>query len=338
MGSIFRHKAIKADDPRKVEIFALSLEEVVPLCESDDYLERGYAAQALGRFRSKKALPSLMKLSEDEEPEVRADALVAIMEMGGAEGGEIFLKALDDKEGFIVAVALDALAKYPFKEAEKKLEEKLLAGEDGGEIAFKAAIALAGLKSEKALPKLLAEVEGGKERYTSLSALLYYEHLSTEILERIERFHKRWFLHPLEKLESAAILCKHGRESGKEFILKRLYSNKLLDKGYAIELSCRLNIAEAMDYIRDVASDEQHYYCLNALNALVNIGDKRGIELAETFAERAIEADAKADAIRILFYAKVPSAREKIKRALGDSRLDTMRLELESMLNSYGDE
>ena len=151
-----------------------------------------------------------------------------------------------------------------------------------GVVAFKAALALAWLGDDSGVPVLLWALSNRDLCFLALQALADLG--SPRALPELKRFFSRRFLHVLERLQASAALHRAGDSEGTTYLRGRLGSSHPEERGLALELWGRLKMPDALDLLLGVASDPQDAQRLDAVRGLLQLGDRRALELLDRIA------------------------------------------------------
>jgi HEAT repeat protein len=146
-------------------------------------------------------------------------------------------------------------------------------------VRFKAARELAWLGDDRGLEALVWALSRKELCFVSLEALTQLGSRSS--LEPVRRFFRKWFLHPLERIQAAAALHRCGDEEGTDFLRSRLNSNRPEERGFALELWGKLKMEGALDLLQGVLSDNSDPHRLDAVRGLGHLGDKRSLPLLD---------------------------------------------------------
>jgi HEAT repeat protein len=146
-------------------------------------------------------------------------------------------------------------------------------------VRYKAALALAWLGREDGLDVLVWAMGRQEFCFDALDALA--ELGSIEVLEDVRQFFNRWHLHPLERMQAAAVLHCLGDETGTRHISDCLDSAKPEEKGFAIELWGRLKMPKAYEFLVEIVDDPNHQHRLDAVRGLAQLGDRRCLAILE---------------------------------------------------------
>jgi HEAT repeat protein len=151
-------------------------------------------------------------------------------------------------------------------------------------VRFKAARELAWLGDDRGLEALVWALSRKELCFVSLEALTQ---LGTKAsLEPVKQFFKRWFLHPLEKIQAAAALHRCGDEEGTDFLKSRLNSTRPEERGFALELWGKLRMEGALDLLQGVLSEINNPHRLDAVRGLGHLGDKRSLALLDRISKQ----------------------------------------------------
>ncbi len=297
-----------SDDPR-VELRALALADLVARTRTTDSLQRGVAAQVLAeRVRARPALAAgdlenvcdaLALLFYDPVDTVRADALVAMTHARGAKATFAYARLLHDESPLCRAVAAETLCDFPDRAAADILAD-LAVNDDDDDVAFQAARALAELRDERAVEPLLAQLNdpppGG--RYHILRALRRIG--SKDALPVLERFMRRLFINPAERIEAAGGVARAGGTRGYTLLRSALTGKHMQQRGLAIEIAGDLRDRDLLVLVERIARDDNDRQRSNAMLALA---EAQRDDLETLFRDRANhdpDEEVRADALRAL--------------------------------------
>jgi HEAT repeat protein len=92
---------------------ALGLEQIIgqtaPLLESDSWRTRGTGVEILGLLSSERGLPLVVERLNDEEPWVRRNAVIAILQIGSPSARGALSRMTDDDDWEVRVYAVEAL-------------------------------------------------------------------------------------------------------------------------------------------------------------------------------------------------------------------------------------
>jgi len=146
-------------------------------------------------------------------------------------------------------------------------------------VRFKSARELAWLGDDRGLEALAWGLDRKELCFLSLESLT---RLGTpSVLPVVQRFFKKWFLHPLEKIQAAAAMVRCGDDEGRVYLEKCLESPKPEERGFALEQWGKLKLSGALDLLQGVLSDEHDPHRLDAARGLGHLGDTRSLSLLE---------------------------------------------------------
>jgi FOG: HEAT repeat len=169
-------------------------------------------------------------------------------------------------------------------------------------VRFKVACALAEWQDNRGLQVLIGALANRELCFMALEALLLLG--SPEAVPELKRFFGRRFLHPIERLQTAAALFCSGEPSALDFIRERLSSHRQDERGMAIELWGRLKQPDARALLETILADPNDAQRLDAVRALEMLNDPRSLALLDRVAadpqdeQLAEAARAAVDAIR----------------------------------------
>ena len=149
-------------------------------------------------------------------------------------------------------------------------------------VRFKAARALAWLGDDRGSAVLVWALDRKELCFAALEAMTHLG--SPGVLPDVRCFFRRWFLHPLERMQAAAALHSCGDEEGTEFLRSRLVSALPEERGFALELWGRLKMPGALDLLRGVLSDPTDSHRMDAARGLGHLGDARSLPLLDRVA------------------------------------------------------
>lgn len=190
------------------------------------------------------------------------------------------IDALESRDAVTRGRAIEALVEMNITGLADRLVPML---EDGDWVVrFKAASALAWLGDESGVSVLLDALRQRDLCFMALQALT--ELGSSQALDGIRAFSKRRFLHPLERLQTAAALVSCGDKTWLPYIEQRLQSTKPEERGLALELLGRLGTAGALDRLQAVLADPDDLQRMDALRGIAALDDRRAEPLLERVA------------------------------------------------------
>lgn len=151
-------------------------------------------------------------------------------------------------------------------------------------VRFKVAVTLAAQGDGRGLEALLWGLRKLDLCFISLEALLRLAEPAS--LPALSRFFRRRLLHPLEKLQAAAVLHRLGRPEGTAWLERGLYDRRPDVRGLALELWGRLALPGARELLSRVAADASESHRLDAVRGLAWLGDRRALPLLQRLARQ----------------------------------------------------
>ena len=187
-----------------------------------------------------------------------------------------------DKDGVLRGQAAEQLGALGGSQAIDAL--KTLLTDSDVIVRFKAALSLAYLGQADGSQALLWALGRLELSFAALEAMT--ELASQQTVAGLKSFFKRWNLHPLERLQAAAALHRCGEEIGTKHLQASLDSKKPEERGYAIELSGRLNLPGALDMLQGILSDNRADHRMDAVRGLLHLRDERSLVLLKRIARQ----------------------------------------------------
>lgn len=171
----------------------LAVDYLIPLLQNEQVEVRINAADFLGRLRSPRAVPGLVRALDDSVADVRWRALYALGAIGSADCVGAMLPLLDDPEPYVQLAALRSLAQLDAEEILEYAKEPLQSPDPWVRVA--AVEALGSLGSADAVPLIVERLTDEKAwvRRSTVAALLKIgSPESCEALERASRDDEDW--------------------------------------------------------------------------------------------------------------------------------------------------
>jgi HEAT repeat protein len=187
---------------------------------------------------------------------------------------------------------VDALAERPGARSRELLRQRL--ADDDWVVRFKAAAALAWMGDDAGVGRLVEALAQRELCFMALQALAALG--SPTSLPALERFFRRRFLHPLERMQAAAALVRCGDESAADWLARRLESHRPEERGFALELWGRLGRPDARQRLEAVLADPVDPHRLDAVRGLAQLGDRAALALLRRVAAEPGDAELAAEA------------------------------------------
>jgi HEAT repeat protein len=176
-----------------------------------------------------------------------------------------------DTDGVVRGQAADQLGALGGSQAIDAL--KALLTDSDVIVRFKAASSLAYLGQDDGSQVLLWALGRLELSFAALEAMT--ELASQQTVAGLKSFFKRWNLHPLERLQTAAALHRCGEAAGTLHLQACLDSKKPEERGFAIELWGRLKMPGALDMLQGILSDSRAEHRMDAVRGLLHLRDER---------------------------------------------------------------
>lgn len=144
-------------------------------------------------------------------------------------------------------------------------------------VRFKVAVALAAQGDGRGLEDLLWGLRKPDLCFISLDALLQLA--EPACLPAVSRFFRRRMIHPLEKLQAAAVLHRLGRAEGTACLEQGLHDRRADVRGLSLELWGRLHLPGALSLLQGVLADTAETHRLDAVRGLAWLADRRALPL-----------------------------------------------------------
>jgi HEAT repeat protein len=190
-------------------VVAAALDDAEPLC-------REAAAIALGELDNPEAWAPLERALAAQHPEVRFQAVASLSQLGAARAAPLLRPLLSDEDAKVRAQAAAALGDARDGESREPLARLL---DEGGEVQLEAALALSWLGDERAVPALLASLDGRAHALAAAEALARLnaarlKEVEAALLSRLGR----WLGDPLVKVRAAEALARAGHPRGRQHL------------------------------------------------------------------------------------------------------------------------
>lgn len=255
---------------------------------------REAASLALRTSHNPKTIAALLHAGTDDSPDVRYQALVSLHELDAS--GDAFRALvetrLEDDDPEVVVVAAQITAQHGWRDHVSKLvgQWRELEGSDKLQIG----LSLAELSTQHDAPvpdDVLAAITDAliqalEEEETIAAASQALVQLRSErAVDALENVVKRWFAHPILKVEAAGALHELGKASGTAYLEKSLNSSRKDARGYALRLVGRLRISEYFDELDRVARSDD-YHADTAVLALADYGGQQARAVLEDVVQK----------------------------------------------------
>jgi len=173
-------------------------------------------------------LPAVVR--EDPRPEMRAQAVLAVAELGGTEqASPVLRRALADEDSRVRGASAVAVGELGLD-----MMDDMLAGllDDEPEVAFPAAVSLAELGDDRGEPVLIAALRDPEAGLDAAEAL--GEIATDEGLEALAYTAQRTFAPLLLKAAAGAALARRGDERGEDALERVLTAWRADGRDYAV--------------------------------------------------------------------------------------------------------
>lgn len=196
----------------------------------DEHDEVRQAALRAAAAIDPNALEWLPEAARGPLPEMRAQAVLAVAELGGTEhASPVLRRALCDDDSRVRGAAAVAVGELGLE-----MMDDMLAGllDDASEVAFPAAVSLAELGDDRGEPVLIAAL---RDRYAGLDAAEALGEIATEAgLEALAYTAQRTFAPLLLKAAAGAALARRGDARGEPALGRVLNAWRADGRDYAV--------------------------------------------------------------------------------------------------------
>jgi HEAT repeat protein len=269
---------------------------------------REAACLALRTSHNPRTVSALLHAGTDDSPDVRYQALVSLHELdaSGDAFGELVASRLDDEDPEVVVVAAQITAQHGWTQNTAKLLAQWR--ELGGTDKLQIALSLSELHTQhgaevpgEVLDAITDElIEALEEEETIAAASQALVQLRSErAVDALENVVKRWFAHPILKVEAAGALHELGKASGTAYLEKSLNSSRKDARGYALRLVGRLRISEYFDELDRVARSDD-YHADTAVLALADYGGQQARAVLEDVVQKHSDSEVRELAAKAL--------------------------------------
>ena len=228
--------------------------------------------------------------------DLRYQALIAIYRL--ADDGPVLYDAVvdglydDDPEVAVVATQIAVKHGWADLVSEFLDTRGRLAGEDRIQVTFSIGALIdnsdltAGDLPQVARTDMIAECVAALryEPHTAAAIKTLARLQATEAVDDLVTVTKKWFAHPILKVEAAAALVDLGNPRGMEFLEKSLRSRRRDARGYALRLVGQKRLQRFFSHLVDVASDDV-YHSDTATIALTEFGGPDAREVLSQIAQ-----------------------------------------------------
>ncbi len=233
--------------------------------------------------RPDETIPVLVELLDAGAADLRYHALIALHRLGpgSSTAHDAVVEALDDPDPEIVVVATQIAVKNGWADLVDRFlaARHRLGGEDRMQVTFSLGALLEtssagpGDIPADAREDMIAECVDalGHEPYLAAAAKTLARLRATEAADDLVAVTKKWFAHPILKVEAAAALIDLGHPRGEEFIEKSLSARRKDARGYALRVVGSRRLEKYFSHLVDVATANE-YHSDTATIALAEFG------------------------------------------------------------------
>ncbi len=243
----------------------------------------------LAEFRNielpEKVLDRVLELCEDQDPQLRAEsmgALVLVTEKSKASQRlAALLKGLEDTDTGVRQEAAAALGDLGEPQAIDKLSQALQERQYG--VVFESAFALANLGSPAGLEVLCEALSHKQRRLDACEALRRLK--SPQALPALEKLSQKKLLPWPDRLTCWATIYVCGDTSTAERIIERTKAFRKEERIYALALLGTHKITEGHSLLKTIAGEKGHKMRSYAVHSLGAFGDAADISLLQRIAQ-----------------------------------------------------
>jgi HEAT repeat protein len=259
---------------------------------------RQAACRALRTSSNDATRDALLEAADDDAPDVRYQALVSLHELdahlqptGGERFREVVERRLEDEDPEVAVVAAQIASQRGWTHTVDALIERWQEFRGQNKLQFALSLAeLAGEHDADVDPAVMTAVvdqliEALEDERTIAAASQALVQLGSErASEALENVIKRWFAHPILKVEAAGALHQLGDPKGSVHLEESLNSSRKDARGYALRLVGRLRISEFFGELSRVARSDD-YHADTAVLALADYGGDEARAVLEEVAQ-----------------------------------------------------
>ncbi len=306
----FLHQLVLGQQPAPELLDALHLPaELVP---ADSRRARMAACVALeaSPWPSKTA-ELLQPVLRDQEADLRYQAVIAVHRLvpSSQELHDVVVEALRDEDPEIVVVATqiavkeswdDLLPEFLHARARLRGEDRLQITFSVGSLIDNSTLTPGDLPPEARGDMIVECVDSLRHEPHTASAIKTLGYLAArEAAEELVIVTKRWFAHPILKVEAAAALVDLGHPRGEEYLERSLKSRRKDARGYALRVVGKRRLEKFFPELVDVATGKG-YHADTATLALADYGGPQARHILDELARSHGDAEVRRLAHRAL--------------------------------------
>lgn len=275
--------------------------------------------------------PDVVRLLADAQDEVRCAGLALATEVLSAnEAKDVLVRHLSDKVTRVRVEAAGRLADLALPEARGALAAAL---QDASlAVRFEAARGMVALEHAAGLEVLIEALDDGDLRFRAASALAQLK--SQQAVPALKRAFSSWFVPPFDKTQLAGALATMGDAEAIAHLFKRAGRKWTMDRAMAVELLGEVKAPGALERLLEILADADDPARGAAARALGRLGDPAAeTPLAGLLRASDVIDDVKLDAAEGLLLLQTPSAHAHV---MGLQLADPQAAEeLAAMLREY---